>query len=45
MLTDKIYPIISDGVETIGVDALDPKGIGTVRCSWTDDEGQLHKIV
>ena len=40
MLTDKIEPIISNGVENIGGYDLIPKGIGTVRWSWTDDEGK-----
>ena len=34
---------ISNGVENIGGNDLIPKGIGTVSCPWTDDEGQLHK--
>ena len=35
MITDKIYPIIYNGVA---------KGIGTVSWSWTDDEGQMYII-
>ena len=42
MLNYKIEPIISNGVATIGGNYIIPKGIGTVRLSWTDDEGQLH---
>ena len=42
MSTDKIGPIISNGVVTIGRKDLIPKGIITVRWSWTDDEGQLQ---
>ena len=43
MFTDKIEPIISNGVVTIGGKYLITKEIGTVIWSWTDDEGQLHK--
>ena len=42
MFTDKIEPIISNGVETIGGNYLIPKNIGTVSWSWTDYEGKLH---
>ena len=42
MLTDKIEPIISNGVATIGGKYLITKGIGTIIWSWTDDERQLH---
>ena len=42
MLTDKIEPIISNGVATIYVNDLFPKGIGTVIWTWTDDEGEIH---
>ena len=37
MFTDKIEPIIYNGVETIGGDNIIPKGIVTVNWSWTDD--------
>ena len=43
MSTDKIYPIISNGVATMVGKDLITKRIGTVTWSWTDDEGQLHK--
>ena len=39
MFNDKIEPIISNGVATIGGKYLIPKGIGTVSWSWTDYEG------
>ena len=42
MFTNKIDPIISNGMETIGGNDIISKGIGTVICSWTDDDGQLH---
>ena len=42
MFTDKIDPIISNGVATIGEKYLIPKGIGTVCLSWTYDDGQLY---
>ena len=42
MFTDKIYPIISNRVATIGGTDIIPKGIGTFSWSCTDDEGQLH---
>ena len=42
MFTDKIEPIIPNGLATIGEKDLIQNGIGTVRWSWTDDEGQLH---
>ena len=42
MFTDKIEPIISNGVSTIGGNYLIPKYNDTVSWSWTDDEGQLH---
>ena len=38
MLTDNIDTIIPNGVATIGVKYLIPKGIGTVIWSWTDDK-------
>ena len=41
MFTDKIEPIISNGVVTIGGKGLITKLIGTVSWSWTDDERQL----
>ena len=42
MFTDKIKPIISNGLATIGGKYIIPKGNVTVIWSWTDDEGQLH---
>ena len=42
MFTDKIEPIISNVVATIGEKYLIPKCIFTVIWSWTGDEGQLH---
>ena len=42
MFTEKIEPIIYNGVANIGEKYLIPKGIGTVTWSWTDDGGQLH---
>ena len=42
IFTDKIEPIISNGVTNIGVKDIIPKGIGIFIWSWTDDEGQLH---
>ena len=42
MFTDKIEPIIYNGVSTIGVKDVIPKVIDTVRWYWSDDEGQLH---
>ena len=41
MFTDKIYPIMFDGVATIGIKYLIPKGIGTDGWYWTDYEVQL----
>ena len=43
MFTDKIQPIVSNGVETICGKDLITKGIGIVIWSCTDDEGKLHK--
>ena len=43
MFTDNIFPIISNGVATIGRKSLIPKGIGTVIWDWTDDKGKLRK--
>ena len=43
MFTDKIVPIIYNGVVTISGQDHITKGIGTVRWSWTDYEGQTHK--
>ena len=43
MFTDKIDPIISNGVATIGEKDIIQKGIDTVIWSWNDDEGQRHK--
>ena len=42
MLTDKIDPIIYNGVKNIGNQYPIPKGIGTFIWFWTDDEGKLH---
>ena len=42
MYTEKIDPIIYNGVEAIGGKYLIPKGIGTVRWFWNDYEGKLH---
>ena len=42
MFTDKIDPIIYNGVANIGGKDLIPKWICTVSWSWTDDEGQIH---
>ena len=41
MLTDKIYPIISNEVKTIDERYLIPKAIDTVRQPWPNDEVQL----
>ena len=43
IFTDKIEPILSNTVATIGKKDTVPKGIGTVSWYWNDDEGQLHK--
>ena len=42
IFTDKIHPIISNGVATIFGKDIIPQGIGTVSWSCTDDEGLLH---
>ena len=42
MFTDKIDPKIYNGVATMGGKYIIPKGIGTVKWSWTDGEGQLN---
>ena len=42
MFNDKIEPIISNVVATIGRNDPITKGIGTVIWSYTDDEGKLH---
>ena len=42
--THKIYPIISNGVATIGETNLIPKGIDTVIWYYTDDEGHLQIV-
>ena len=39
---DKIEPIISNAVATIGGKYIIPKGVDTVSSSLTGDEGQLH---
>ena len=41
MHTDKIEPIISNGLATIGGRYLISKGIVKVSWPWTDDEGQM----
>ena len=41
MFTDKIEPIISNGVETIGGKGIIHKGIATVSWSCNNDEGKL----
>ena len=43
MFTEKIDPIISNGVANIGGKDIIPKGVGKFSWYWTDDEGQLHK--
>ena len=43
MFTDKIEPIISNGVATTVGKYTIPKSIDTVIWSWNDDEEQLHK--
>ena len=42
MFTDKIVPIISNGVETIDRRDIISNGSFTVSWSWTDDEWQMH---
>ena len=42
MFAENIEPIIYNGVATIGGKYIIPKGIATVSCSQTDDEGKLH---
>ena len=42
MFTDKIEPIISNGVENIGGKYLITKGIVTVSWSWIDNDGKLQ---
>ena len=42
MFTDKIEPIIYNGVESIGLIYVIPKGIGTFIWHWTDDKWKLH---
>ena len=42
MFTDKVEPIISNGVETIGVKYIISKGIGTVIWFWNDDYIKLN---
>ena len=42
MFTDKIEPIISNGVATIGGKDIIPKRIGKIRQSWDDKNGKLH---
>ena len=42
MFTDKIEPIIFNGVATIGGKYIIPKRVVKVSWSCTDDEGKLH---
>ena len=42
IFTEKIEPIISNVVATIGGKRLIPKGIGTFSWSWTYDKVQLQ---
>ena len=42
MFTEKIEPIIYNGVPTIGGKDIIPKEIGTVSSSQNDDKGKLH---
>ena len=42
MFTDKIDPIIFNGMETIGGKYIIPKGIVTVIWYWTDYEGKIY---
>ena len=42
MFTDKIEPIIYNGVATLFRTDLIPKEIGSVGWSWNYDEGQLN---
>ena len=44
MFTDKIDPIVSNGVATIAVKDIITKDIGTVNWYWTYDEVQLHRM-
>ena len=43
MFTEKIEPIIYNGLATICENDIIPKNIGTVTWYWTDYEGKLHK--
>ena len=42
IFTDKIEPISSNGVETIGGKDVITKEIFTIRWSWTDEEVQIY---
>ena len=42
MFSDKIDPIMSNGVAKICGKYLHHKGVVAVRWSWTGDEGQIH---
>ena len=42
MFTDKIEPLISNWVTTIGGNDLILKGVVTFFCPCYDDEGKLH---
>ena len=43
MFIYNIYPVISNGVATIGGEYLNNKGIYTIRWSCSGDEGKIHK--
>ena len=42
ILTDNIYPIIYNGVATIGGKDIIQKGVGIFSWSYTGDDGQMH---
>ena len=42
MFFGKLHEVKIDGVETIGGKEFKPTGIGTVKWSWKDDEGESH---
>ena len=43
MLTNKIEPVVSIWVATIGISDIIEEEIGTVIWSWTDYEGYLNR--
>ena len=45
MLAEKIYTIITNGLETICKKYMIQKGIDTVIWYWTDDEGQRNNKI